>query len=345
MPTGGLSASTSSRSRPKKKYTQNWSAYNKAQTNERAHVVELLNGLCQGITSPEQQGRGRPRKPMADMVFASAMKVYTGMSGRRAQSEIDRCHEEGLISVPIRYNTISLYMRDPALTPLLRKLVQESAAPLTDLEKVFAFDGTGFGTSVHDRYFVDKHGTKKQKAGQGKKDFVRGHAACGVVSNICTDLIVTESKGKGTGETTQFEGLLNGTNQHFDISEVLADKAYSTQAILRAVGDLGAVPWIPYKSNTVAKTGPAIWKKMFYYFRCHEEKFAEHYHKRSNVESMFNMVKAKFGGSVRSKDTVSQANEVYLKVLCHNLVVLTHSIYEYDLVPEFWKGSADEETG
>ena len=184
------------------------------------------------------------------------------------------------------------------------------------------------------------------KAAQGKRDFVRGHAACGVVSNICTDLIVTKSKGKGTGETTQFEGLLNGTNQHFDISEVLADKAYSTQAILQAVGDLGAVPWIPYKSNTVAKTGPAIWKKMFYYFRCHEEKFAEHYHKRSNVESMFNMVKAKFGGSVRSKDTVSQANEVYLKVLCHNIVVLTHSIYEYDLVPEFWKGgSTDEETG
>jgi hypothetical protein len=48
------------------------------------------------------------------------------------------------------------------------------------------------------------------------------------------------------------------------------------------------------------------------------ETFLEHYHKRSNVESVFYMVKGKFGDSVRSKSDVGQVNEVLCKVLCHN---------------------------
>ncbi len=336
---------------PQKKYTQDWTAYNMAQTNEEPHVKSLMFGLCQGIVTPPQEGRGRPCKPLGDMIFASAMKVYTGKSGRRAQAEIDRCHEEGLISGPIRYNTISLYMRDPALTPILRLLVQESAAPLSDvesavLESVVAVDGTGFGTSVHDRYFVNKHGTKTQKKAQGKRNFIRAHAACGVNTQICTDLIVTKSKGKGTGESTQFPLLLDGTSKHFDLTEVLADKAYSSQKNLQAVANLGAVPWIPYRDGTTAKTGPKIWRDMFYHFRCHEDRFKEHYHQRSNVEAMFNMVKSKFGGSVRSKSWEAQVNEVYLKFIIHNIVVLTHAIYEHGLVPTFWKdGDTDEGAG
>ena len=40
------------------------------------------------------------------------------------------------------------------------------------------------------------------------------------------------------------------------------------------------------------------------------------------------MIKAKFGGSVRSKTPVAQVNEVLAKVLCHNICVLIQSAYE-----------------
>jgi len=47
--------------------------------------------------------------------------------------------------------------------------------------------------------------------------------------------------------------------------------------------------------------------------------FYKHYHKRSNVESTFSMIKKKFGSSVRAKTSVAQVNEVLCKVLCHNI--------------------------
>ncbi len=63
-----------------------------------------------------------------------------------------------------------------------------------------------------------------------------------------------------------------------------------------------------------------------------------HYHKRSNVETAFSMIKAKFGASVRAKTPTTQVNEVLCKVLCHNICVLIQSIYELGLEPTFWVG-------
>jgi transposase len=53
-----------------------------------------------------------------------------------------------------------------------------------------------------------------------------------------------------------------------------------------------------------------------------------HYHKRSNVETTFFMVKAKFGDMLRSKTRTAQINEVLLKILCHNIVVLNSAANE-----------------
>ena len=53
-----------------------------------------------------------------------------------------------------------------------------------------------------------------------------------------------------------------------------------------------------------------------------------HYHKRSNVETTFSMIKAKFGERLRSKTEIAQINEALCKVLAHNLCCLIQSIYE-----------------
>src|ERR1043165_4718623 len=49
----------------KKTYSQAWSSYNKAQTNEKAHFLAFLYELCSGIEEPPQTN-GRPRLPLAD---------------------------------------------------------------------------------------------------------------------------------------------------------------------------------------------------------------------------------------------------------------------------------------
>lgn len=48
------------------------------------------------------------------------------------------------------------------------------------------------------------------------------------------------------------------------------------------------------------------------------------------------MMKRKFGDSLRSKTDTAMTNETLCKVLCHNLVVLIHAMYELGIDPMFW---------
>lgn len=68
----------------------------------------------------------------------------------------------------------------------------------------------------------------------------------------------------------------------------------------------------------------------------HKQEFLAHYHKRSNVESTFSMMKRKFGDSLRSNTGTAMINETLCTIPCHNLVVLIHEIYELGIDPVFW---------
>jgi transposase len=57
--------------------------------------------------------------------------------------------------------------------------------------------------------------------------------------------------------------------------------------------------------------------------------FLKHYHKRSNAESTFSMMKAKFCDGLRSKNAAAQVNEAIYKILAHNISVVIQSMYEF----------------
>src|SRR5436853_6245900 len=74
----------------RKTYSQNWPAYNAAQTQEKSQLQALLYELCRTIPEPEQQ-RGRPRLSLADIIFASTFKIYSTVSGLRFQTSCQEC--------------------------------------------------------------------------------------------------------------------------------------------------------------------------------------------------------------------------------------------------------------
>ena len=78
-----------------------------------------------------------------------------------------------------------------------------------------------------------------------------------------------------------------------------------------------------------------LWERMYHYYNFNRSEFLAHYHKRSNMETTFAMIKAKFGGAVRSKTPMAQVNEVLVKILCHNICVLIQSVYELGIEPIF----------
>jgi hypothetical protein len=54
------------------------------------------------------------------------------------------------------------------------------------------------------------------------------------------------------------------------------------------------------------------------------------------------MVKARFGGYVRSRTERAQMNGVLCKALCHNICTIVHSIYELGIVPAFFRGDGGQ---
>jgi hypothetical protein len=82
---------------------------------------------------------------------------------------------------------------------------------------------------------------------------------------------------------------------------------------------------------------------MHHYFNFRRDDFLSHYHKRSNVESTFSMIKAKFRDHVRSKTDVAMRNEALCKILCHNLCVLIQEIHELGIEATFWSESSNDQ--
>jgi transposase len=309
-------------------YSQDWPAYNKAQVEEKERVQILLRGLCDGIVMPKQTN-GRPRLCLADVVYGATMKVYSTFSGRRASTDIRDCEKKGFIDHAPAYNSLFRYMEQPSLEPLLTKLVEESAIPLEPIETTFAADATGFSTNTYTRWFDEKYGKDKKE-----QRWVKAHAMVGTLTNIVTTIRVTESN---VGDSTMFKPLLASTAANdFNMKEVSADKAYLSNGNLTAIENVGAVPYIPMKSNSTKSGFTDAWERLWHFISLNRKEFLAHYHKRSNVESTFSTIKRKFGASVRSKVPTAQYNEVLLKVLCHNLSMLVHAIHELGIEPKFW---------
>ncbi len=318
-------------------YSQEWGAYNAAQCSEKDRFMPMLADLCSTVPNPPQS-KGRPRLPRSDMAFNCVARIYSGLSARRADSDVREAEARGLTDSDPHFNSVLRYLRDPEMTPVLRGLVELSALPLKGVETDFAVDATGFSTSRFERWYDHKWGQVKSK-----REWKKLHAMTGVRTNIVTAVDVTSSR---VNDTTRLKPLLSTTGENFDVDEVSADKAYISKSNLDHVEKFGGTAYIPFKANTVGvpwlpePTLPGFeapaWERMFHMFAYQKDEFLAHYHKRSNVETTFSMIKAKFGDSLRSKSEVGQINEVLCKVIAHNLCVLIACVHEIGLsIPEF----------
>ena len=78
------------------------------------------------------------------------------------------------------------------------------------------------------------------------------------------------------------------------------------------------VPYIDFKSVAKARAKGSkpdeLWAQMYHMFTLNAAEFKRHYHKRSNVETTFHMIKSKFSDKVRAKTDTAQVNEVLMKV-------------------------------
>ena len=309
-------------------YKPDWPLYDKAQMAEKDRFQALLFDLCRRIQEPPQPKTGRKRTPTADMVFASAFKVYSTVSARRFACDLKAAHEKGYLSQLMHAVSIGAYLESDLITPILKSLIVQSGLPLRAVETVFAPDSTGFSSSRFVRWYDEKYGAERSG-----HDRAKAHAICGVRTNIVT---AAEIHGRDAQGCPHFKPLVEATAQNFAVQTVTADKGYLGKENLEPVAGVGGTAYVPFKSNSVAGEAGTLWEKMFFFYNFKRDEFLKHYHQRSNAESTFSMVKAKFRDHVRSKTDVAMKNEVLCKFLCHNSCVVHQSQVELGIEPVFW---------
>jgi transposase len=307
-------------------YPQPWTAYNMAQTGEKERFQTLLFDLCRNLRTPQIKKNGRPSLPLSDAIFSAIFKVYSTVSARRFMTDLREAQRKGLIAKTPHFNSISNCLENPEVTPILRNLITQSSLPLQSVETDFAVDSSGFMTSRFVRWFDVKYGVEKVK-----HDWVKVHLMCGVKTNIVT---AVEIGDRHASDVKFFPHMVEATARNFQIAEVSADAAYGSRATTDCVHAVGGTPFISFRRNATGGVG-GTFERMFHYFMYRKSEFLTHYHKRSNVESTFSMMKRKFGDSIRSKTDVAMVNESLCKILCHNLVVLIHEMHELGIDPVF----------
>jgi len=318
-----------------KTYPQDWIAYNQAQTQEKILFLELLYELTSQIPQPKRNGAGRPKANLGDMVFSCCLKQYLDFSSRRSESDIQLALQLEYIHKAPHFNTVLKYLNEPLMKKVLMRLVEISSIPLKEVETDFAMDTSGFSSVMYGHWLSKRHVFNEYKS------FKKAHVMCGVKTNIITHIEVTDGY---TSDYTQLENLVKNTSKNFRMREVSADKGYLSERNLGIIFAHGAIPFIPFKKNTkdTQENRLPIWNIMYRLFKENKEEFDRHYHKRSNVESVFSMMKRKFGPHIRGKSSLSQENEVLCKALCHNICVLIQEMFELGIKVDFSEIPAQE---
>ncbi len=318
----------------RKQYAQHPS-YTKGQTEEMRLVDSLLRELVNEVDdfSRTPSLPGPTPTPIQDDLYCAILKVYSGLSARRACGVYANVADRGLLAKAPSFAVASNLLTRPEVTVILYRLLSLSALPLAGLEDggAVAPDSTGVQTTSFGGWREAKHGERREKK------WLKVHAMVGTKTHVIIRAVVGEAN---SGDSPQFEPLLRGAIEDgFHPAQVLADKGYLAKDNYRLASELGIEAYIPFKSNSLNRSGhrgsPSAWRKAFFMFQANREEFDRNYHKRSNAEAVFSALKRKFGENIRSRTPVAQVNEILCKLIAYNLTVVVHEMFENGIAVNF----------
>jgi transposase len=238
----------------------------------------------------------------------------------------------GIINTIYKKSTLNKYMKDGKLTKYLHQLVQTIAEPLKDIEIYGSVDATGISNAYGRERWVNIRRTKKEK--KSTRSYSKLHVMVGFKTGVITSVRVTTGN---KNDSPYFKPLLDDTAKVFNLREISADAGYISRKNVKAAFNAGAAPFImPRKGIHVPTVGTiSPWIAMLRLWKYYQPEIAEHYHRRSKVESVFSAKKRKFGDFCRCKLVETQENEILCRVICYNAAVLSKALLTFDLKSGF----------
>ena len=213
-----------------------------------------------------------------------------------------------LLSVVARCIETHDCLDDPALTPQLKSLVEESAKLLQVAETHFAVDGIVFGWDG------------KALRAQG----VQCHMACGVKTGI---VAAVEAGGPEARGSLFLPHLIQTAKRHFpEAREMTAGQAYLSKANFEAAAEMGFDLYIPFKANSTpsCERRDRAWDEALHFYRHEHEEFQRRYRPHYAVEDVMDAVETRTGDCASSCACAgtAQLNAALIRAVVHNLHIV-----------------------
>ncbi len=300
--------------------------YNLSQVNEKRHFLELLHRLCEHIDEPPRR-RGRPPLSQRVVMFAILFKIYSTVSSRRFMYDLESAFEKGYIDRVPHFNAVSHYLQKEEIKNILIDLVTLSGSSLAKLEQDFVIDSTVIRTPRLTKVY-----NRKLMRERTVHTCVSLHAITGARTKVIAGALTSP---RYAHDTRFFCPLLSLASRRFKIERITADTSYRGSNNVEAAERIGAKVFIHPDRRTRTDGPDTSWRRHHRAYIDEREQFDEQYAKRLNVETVFLMLKSRFGREVRSKTLPAQLNETLAKAVCHNLCALIKAVYLMNVDPTF----------
>ena len=111
---------------------------------------------------------------------------------------------------------------------------------------------------------------------------------------------------------------------------VFADRGYLSKANFQLCMDKKGCAFIPFKKTSTGKpAGNPAWKFAFNLWSKCKWIYENIYHQRSKVESVFSVIKKRFGDKVSCKSAIMRRKEIALRLIAYNIRILI--CYQYSI--------------
>jgi hypothetical protein len=219
-------------------------------------------------------------------------KIALGKSNDEMQPIITGLIESGFL--PLRavphQNTLSRWMNDPALTPVLEQMLAITARPFRVIERGGIVDSSKMSQmlSAHSRW-VEYGDDEREDA-----DWMKMHALVGVETLVCMAVAFSGSVGTGTHDINFLLPLVRKTRGLFDLHFLLADKAYLSEEVVGRLWETGMQAVIPIKKRWDFDNAKRYHEPLQGLVRWYDKRqadFHEIYRMRPKIEAYFSLVK------------------------------------------------------
>ena len=296
--------------------------------------------LVKELERKSDETRGRPPHLIGDVLKALVYKVYLRMSTGRVSSFIDDLWHFGYLEDMPSANTIIDYMGMDEITPILGECIELSASVLRPYETHFSPDSSGFRTTQYMRWCEEKYGrTRRDDEETDEEELVerkkREWRRVQIVVGANTHTVVAVRVDGG--DAPHFIPMFERVTELMDVQEISGDGGYTSRKNYNAAESWGVSAYLSFDRRHIRPpdSDQSTWARAYRFQTDRPEEWKPLFHRRSNVETGFSSIKRLFDETVRSRKPVAQTNEILAKMLCHNLRVLIHEMFEMDIYPFF----------